>query len=81
MLLDFKDSERYSFPVELFSPRSRSNQWHFIVNHPRFIHARSVLRGVRGIAITEFQSDDVVRHPLVQAIVDAYERSDAAKRS
>ena len=37
-------------------------------------HARSVLRGVRGIAITEFQSDDVVRHPLVQAIVDAYER-------
>ena len=39
------------------------------------VHARAVLRGVRGIAITEFQSDDVVRHPLVQAIVDAYERS------
>jgi len=45
------------------------------------IQARTVLRGVRGIAITEFQSDDVVRHPLVQAIVDAYERSDAAKKS
>jgi len=44
------------------------------------IHARSVLRGVRGIAVTEFHSDDVVRHPLVQAIVDAYERSDAAKK-
>jgi phosphate starvation-inducible PhoH-like protein len=39
------------------------------------VHARAVLRGVRGIAITEFQSDDVVRHPLVQAIVDAYERN------
>ncbi len=36
--------------------------------------ARAVLEGVRGIAITEFQSDDVVRHPLVQAIVDAYDR-------
>jgi phosphate starvation-inducible PhoH-like protein len=41
--------------------------------------ARNVLRGVRGIAITEFQSEDVVRHPLVQAIVDAYERHAAKK--
>jgi phosphate starvation-inducible PhoH-like protein len=40
------------------------------------IEARDVLRGVRGIAITEFRSEDVVRHPLVQAIVDAYERHD-----
>jgi len=38
------------------------------------VDARIVLKGVRGIAFTEFQSDDVVRHPLVQAIVDAYER-------
>jgi phosphate starvation-inducible PhoH-like protein len=45
------------------------------------VHARSVLKGVRGIAMTEFQSDDVVRHPLVQAIVDAYDRSAAAKKS
>jgi len=36
--------------------------------------ARRVLDGVRGIAMTEFQSEDVVRHPLVQAIVDAYDR-------
>jgi phosphate starvation-inducible PhoH-like protein len=35
---------------------------------------------VRGIAVTQFQSEDVVRHPLVQAIVDAYERRDRAKR-
>ena len=38
------------------------------------VDARTVLDGVRGIAITEFQTDDVVRHPLVQAIVDAYDR-------
>ena len=44
------------------------------------IQARTVLRGVRGIAITEFQSDDVVRHPLVQAIVDAYERSEKTRK-
>jgi phosphate starvation-inducible PhoH-like protein len=41
------------------------------------IDARAVLAGVRGIGFTEFQSDDVVRHPLVQAIVDAYERRKA----
>jgi phosphate starvation-inducible PhoH-like protein len=38
------------------------------------IDAREVLSGVRGIAMTQFQSEDVVRHPLVQAIVDAYDR-------
>jgi phosphate starvation-inducible PhoH-like protein len=43
--------------------------------------ARAVLDGVRGIAMTEFRSEDVVRHPLVQAIVDAYERQPKPKRS
>jgi len=38
------------------------------------VDARAVLAGVRGIAMMEFRSEDVVRHPLVQAIVDAYER-------
>jgi len=28
---------------------------------------------VRGIAFTHFESEDVVRHPLVQRIVNAYE--------
>ncbi len=36
--------------------------------------ARQILRGVRGIAFCEFSSADVVRHPLVQRIVEAYER-------
>jgi phosphate starvation-inducible PhoH-like protein len=38
------------------------------------VEARQVLADVRGIAFTVFQSDDVVRHPLVAKIVDAYER-------
>ena len=44
------------------------------------VDARHVLDGVRGIAVTEFQSDDVVRHPLVQAIVDAYDRRSPPRR-
>jgi phosphate starvation-inducible PhoH-like protein len=36
-------------------------------------HAREVLDGVNGISFTHFTSNDVVRHPLVQRIVDAYD--------
>jgi phosphate starvation-inducible PhoH-like protein len=36
-------------------------------------HAMKVLDGVKGISFTYFQARDVVRHPLVQAIVEAYE--------
>ena len=44
------------------------------------IDAERVLKRVRGIATTRFTSADVVRHPLVARIVDAYEaaRSDPA---
>ena len=44
------------------------------------VDARNVLADVRGIAFTAFQSEDVVRHPLVQAIVDAYERRSPKKK-
>jgi phosphate starvation-inducible protein PhoH and related proteins len=37
------------------------------------IDARKVLEDVRGVAFTQFLSEDVVRHPLVQRIVHAYE--------
>ena len=37
------------------------------------IDARNVLNGLRGIGFTIFQAEDVVRHPLVQSIVTAYE--------
>ena len=39
------------------------------------IDAERVLRRVRGIATTRFTSADVVRHPLVARIVDAYENA------
>ena len=42
------------------------------------IEARQILREVRGIAFTEFQKEDVVRHPLVARIVSAYEAHAAA---
>jgi len=37
------------------------------------IDARNVLHGIRDIGFTIFQANDVVRHPLVQSIVTAYE--------
>ena len=37
------------------------------------IDAAEVLRDVKGIAMTRFTSADVVRHPLVARIVDAYD--------
>ncbi|MDR0378484.1 MAG: PhoH family protein [Candidatus Accumulibacter sp.] len=43
------------------------------------IEARRVLRDVRGIAFTEFQKEDVVRHPLVARIVSAYESHTASE--
>lgn len=36
------------------------------------LHARKVLGDLKGITFTEFNSRDVVRHPLVQRIVEAY---------
>jgi phosphate starvation-inducible protein PhoH and related proteins len=44
------------------------------------IDARTVLQDIRGIAFTLFLSEDVVRHPLVQHIVNAYEKHDQRKR-
>ena len=42
------------------------------------VDAERVLKRVKGIAVTRFTSADVVRHPLVARIVDAY---DAPRRS
>ena len=38
------------------------------------VEVERILSQVRGIHFHHFQSDDVVRHPLVQKIVDAYDR-------
>lgn len=43
-------------------------------------HGVSILDEVKGIAITRFTSRDVVRHPLVARIVDAYEQAEQTQR-
>lgn len=45
------------------------------------IHALRVLDGVPGIGKVEFGKKDIVRHPLVQRIVEAYERADKAEKA
>jgi phosphate starvation-inducible protein PhoH and related proteins len=44
------------------------------------VEAERILRRVEGIATTYFTSADVVRHPLVARIVEAYGRADEDKR-
>ena len=44
-------------------------------------HILGILPRLRGLSITHFDSGDVVRHRLVQKIVDAYDREDARKRA
>ena len=41
--------------------------------HSGLLEAHRVLRNVEGIAVVEFDKRDVVRHPLVQRIIGAYE--------
>lgn len=44
-------------------------------------HALEVLENVPGISFTHFTSKDVVRHPLVQRIVEAYDAADERKEN
>lgn len=39
------------------------------------MQAMRILRGVEGIGMVEFDRSDIVRHPLVRQIVDAFDRS------
>ncbi len=41
------------------------------------VHALEVLRGVPAVGVGHLTSADIVRHPLVAAVVDAYERHEA----
>jgi phosphate starvation-inducible PhoH-like protein len=45
------------------------------------VHAIRVLEGVEGIGFMRFTESDVVRHPLVQAIIRAYESESPAGRA
>ncbi len=44
------------------------------------IEVRSILKGIEGIEFVYFSDKDVVRHPLVQDIIKAYERMDERRR-
>ena len=43
------------------------------------VEAGRLLNDVKGIKFVHFSRDDVIRHPLVQEIIDAYERNDSSK--
>lgn len=43
------------------------------------LHGMDLVRNIRGISIIEFGKEDIVRHPLVTKIVDAFEKD--AKKS
>ncbi|MGN0765324.1 MAG: PhoH family protein [Christensenellales bacterium] len=45
------------------------------------VEAVSILQGVKGIAVVNLTSKDIVRHPLVQAIVNAYEKHGKTKEN
>ena len=44
------------------------------------IHAERILGGIRGIAFVRLRRSDIVRHKLVEVIVEAYERDEAHRR-
>ena len=44
------------------------------------LHALHILKNVKGIATIEFNKNDIVRHKLVQRIVEAYEKYDEKEK-
>ena len=45
------------------------------------IEASQTLSGIEGIQFVSFSREDVIRHPLVQKIIDAYEKLDRRKKA
>ncbi|MDB4964683.1 MAG: Phosphate starvation-inducible protein PhoH, predicted ATPase [Myxococcales bacterium] len=45
------------------------------------LEARELLEGIEGITFCSFTEIDVVRHPLIQKIIKAYDARDAAKKA
>jgi phosphate starvation-inducible PhoH-like protein len=43
------------------------------------IEAREILEGIKGIGFAYFTKQDVIRHSLVQEIIDAYEKMECSK--
>jgi phosphate starvation-inducible PhoH-like protein len=45
------------------------------------LHVKQILNEIDGITFTNFNSQDVVRHPLVKKIVDAYAKESFSKKT
>jgi phosphate starvation-inducible PhoH-like protein len=45
------------------------------------VEANEILEGIKGIQFVWFTRDDVIRHPLVQEIIDAYEKKESGEYS
>ena len=44
------------------------------------VHVLKIVQNIPGLSITQFDRSDVVRHPVVQRIVEAYERSESRNK-
>lgn len=40
------------------------------------IHAEKILQGIPAVSFSYFNSKDVIRHPVVKDIIEAYERAE-----
>ncbi|TPV97186.1 MAG: PhoH family protein [Myxococcales bacterium FL481] len=77
--------------MKMFLTRIGTGTWAVVTGDPSQIdlprgkssglsHALDILDGVAGIGIARFSQTDVMRHPLVQAIVRAYDRAEKGER-
>ncbi|MEE9382213.1 MAG: PhoH family protein [Nannocystaceae bacterium] len=77
--------------MKMFLTRIGAGTWTVITGDPSQVdlrgrtsglsHALSVLHGLPSIGVSRFSHTDVMRHPLVQDIVRAYERAEAEGRA
>lgn len=49
-------------------------------NPSGLVEAKRILKGIGGIKFSQFSRSDVVRHPLVQEIIQAYEQQDSGAK-
>ena len=49
-------------------------------NPSGLVEAKRILKGISGIKFSQFTRSDVVRHPLVQEIIQAYEQQDSGAK-
>jgi phosphate starvation-inducible PhoH-like protein len=45
------------------------------------VQALHILKGVKGISVVEMNKKDIVRHRLVERIVEAYDKFDKEKKN